>query len=545
MKTALVSLNVSYIHKNLALRWLYVARPADAEVRVIEGSVRAPEACLKELIAYQPEVVGLSVYIFNLEATRILIRGLRDALPKVRILCGGPEATYNPEALWASPINGIIRGEGEFAFWEALNNPATPGFQTRGDQDVPVLKTELSRLETLESPYFLDFDAPDMDKRYLYAETSRGCPYGCSYCMASLDRKVRLFSLPYLETFFDRLKTSPVRQVKFLDRTFNLEPKRAMHLAQLCLSVPEPMTFHVELVGDSLSKDLRELFLTRAKDRFRLEIGIQSFRTETLQAVGRFSDLVKLETVVSDFALAGLHQHTDLIAGLPYQTLASFKEDLDRLARLCPQEIQVGILKLLKGSRLEAEKERWGYQSETQAPYQILCSEWMDASDVRRIEAVALAMEKTYNSGRFKTELEPLFRDLTLSPFRLLEAIGKSLKGLSHPYTDQAFYLAVYEGLKTEMPEERARILCETAYYRHAKTKPPRLFPKEPIENLQLYLNHLKALDPDLERLNGIYLKRTAPVGLEAWYYRHQEHLVYTLDQEGNPIRHATYPSHP
>lgn len=545
MKTALVSLNVSYIHKNLALRWLYVAKPENMDAKIIEGTTRNPQACLKEILAYQPDIVGLSCYIFNIEATKILITLLKLALPSVRVILGGPEATYNPHPLWDLPIDGIVFGEGEFAFWEAISDPNTLGYQISKDQNTPILKTDLKKLETLESPYFLACDRQDMDKRYLYAETSRGCPYGCTYCMASLDRKVRLFSMDYLQTFFDRLKTTGVRQVKFLDRTFNVRPNRAKTLAEWCLAMPESMHFHVELVGDQLNENLIELFLNQGLARFRMEIGVQSFNPKTLEAVGRITDLKRLSEVISRLAKAGAHQHTDLIAGLPYEDLASFKQSLDTLARLKPFEIQVGILKLLHGSRLYDLRDAFGFTYEPIAPYQVTNSPWMSRDDIRCVEHAAKAMEKCYNSGRLKPEFDALFDHTNLSPFTLLEAVGKEVTGLSHPYTDFDFHQAIYRGLNTILSKDQARDLVNTAYYRHAKIKPPRLFEKETIENLDVIIRNLSAYEPDLRRLTGIYLKTTEPCGIDAWFYRHHDHIRIHLDTEGNILNHETYPSHP
>ena len=321
MNIALVSLNVSYIHKNLALRWLYVTKPAHLDVELYEYTTKQVQLCAAKLISAKPDVVGLSTYIFNVEAMKHLIVQLKTGLPDVRIYLGGPEASAHPEPLWDLPIDGILMGDGEFSFWKAVQGEDTPGLQVSRGSFTQMLRTDLSALELYESPYFLEFDRAEMDKRYLYAETSRGCPYGCTYCMASLDRNVRLFSESYLDGFFNQLKATHVKQVKFLDRSFNVDPKRAYRLGKQCLSMPAAMKFHVELVGDRLHPTLLAFFKHDALNRFRMEIGVQSFHKQTLDAVGRQSDLDKLSRVIRELAIVGAHQHTDLIAGLPFESL--------------------------------------------------------------------------------------------------------------------------------------------------------------------------------------------------------------------------------
>jgi anaerobic magnesium-protoporphyrin IX monomethyl ester cyclase len=488
MKVALCSLNVSYIHKNLALRWLMVSKPDAIQAQIFESTTQTYDKCLSEIVEYSPDVVGLSCYIFNIEQTKEFILKLNNAYPKCRIILGGPEVTYNPDPLWDYPIEGIIMGEGEFSFWDAVLNKESESYQTSINQKVHIEKTDLNRLEKLESPYFLDFDKEDMNKRYLYVETSRGCPYGCAYCMASLDRKVRLFSESYMDTFFDQLKDTSVKQIKFLDRTFNVEPNRALRLGHQCLSMPESMHFHVELVGDTLHPSLIDFFQTEALSRFRMEIGVQSFQDKTLQAVGRMCNLDKLSEVIKSFSNVKAHQHTDLIAGLPFESLELFKRSYQKLIQLKPFEIQVGILKLLHGTVLHQLKEIYQYQAEKLAPYQITQSKWMSYDDIKQVEYVAKATEKCYNSQRLKEELDLIFEDSTLCAFDIMAECGVALCLLDHPYQVIEFYRTLSPILEKYNP--KARFYIEKAYYRQAKLKPTLIFPMNSL-NLDLYRAYL------------------------------------------------------
>ena len=508
MNIALVSLNVSYIHKNLALRWLYVAKPAHLDAKLYEYTTKQVDFCAAQIIEDKPDVVGLSTYIFNVEATKALILKLKHGLPQVRIYLGGPEATANPDPLWDYPIDGILMGEGEFSFWKAVEGEYTAGLQTSRGVSSSVLRTNLVELERVESPYFLDFDRDDMGKRYLYAETSRGCPYGCAYCMASLDRQVRLFSENYMDNFFDQLKDTQVKQVKFLDRTFNVDPKRALRLGKQCLSMPEAMQFHVELVGDTLHPTLIEFFQKDAVKRFRMEIG----------------------TVIRDFARVKAHQHTDLIAGLPFEGLDLFKESYRKLIHLEPFEIQVGILKLLHGTVLHGLKDVYGYLADAIAPYQITQSKWMDKVDIEAVEAVALATEKCYNSGRLKKELDAWFKQ-DVEPFDMMFRIGKALMTLAHPYQIKAFYLSIYEAIKDIHDEARAFV--EEAYYRQNKTRPSLLFPME------VDLETCKRLSQRDERIHHAILIKQKDI-IKAVLYVHQAQIWFDCTEEGEIINEVT-----
>ena len=523
MNIALVSLNVSYIHKNLALRWLYVAKPAHLDARIYEYTTKQVDLCVARLIEDQPDVVGLSTYILNVEATKELIAKLKQNLPHIRVYLGGPEATANPDPLWDTPIDGILMGEAEFSFWKAVQGEFTAGLQTTRGSSSSVLRTNLLELERLESPYFLEFDRKDMGRRYLYAETSRGCPYGCAYCMASLDRNVRLFSESYMVSFFEKLKDTSVTQVKFLDRTFNLDSNRALRFGKQCLSMPEAMQFHVELVGDSLHPILIDFFKTEALNRFRMEIGVQSFHKKTLEAVGRPCDLNKLSAVIRDLAQVKAHQHTDLIAGLPYESLDLFKESYRKLIYLEPFEIQVGILKLLHGTLLHGLQDVYGYQADSIAPYQIIHSKWMDKIAFEAVEAVALATAKCYNSGRLKKELDAWFKD-DVEPFDLMFVMGKALLSLDRPYQIKQFYLCIYEAVKDRHQDPRAFV--EEAYYRQNRSRPSPLFPSE------VDLKTCQRLSQRDERLHHAILMKQKD-RIRAVLYVHQAQVWFDCTFEG------------
>jgi len=510
-----------------------VSKPDSINARVFESTTENYAQCLNDIEEYRPDVLGLSCYIFNIEATKEFIIKIKERLPHLRIILGGPEVSYNPDPLFDYPIEGIIIGEGEFAFWDAVLKKDTLGYQVYKEENVEFLKTDLTLLESLESPYFLDFDQKDMGKRYLYVETSRGCPYGCAYCMASLDRNIRLFSESYMDQFFEGLKNTEVKQVKFLDRTFNVEPKRALRLGYQCLSMPEFMHFHVELVGDTLHDDLVHFFLNDALLRFRMEIGVQSFQDKTLKAVGRYCNLDKLSQVIQLFADKKAHQHTDLIAGLPYESLDLFKESFQKLVHLKPFEIQVGILKLLHGTTLYQLKELYGYEAELIAPYQIKNTKWMSFEDIQQVEYCALATEKCYNSQRLKEELDELFKDDSICAFDVMAQCGYTISQLNHPYQVLDFYRCLEPVLNKYF--KRSKYYIEKAYYRQAKLKPRLIYPADGID-INFYR---KCLHNYTEKANkALFITdENVVIGI---VYLNKKQVWYTLDQEGNLLHEIT-----
>lgn len=495
MKVALTSLNVSFVHKNLALRWLTVTKPQNIESKIIEGTTKAVLKCANEILSYMPDVLALSTFIFNINESIELIRIIKKEAPQIKIYVGGPEATYYPEPFFLAGVDGVFRGEAEFSFWDVLQNKSSQGFQKTLSDKAEVLRVDLARLENLESPYFLDCDEKDRLNQYLYMETSRGCPYGCTYCLASLDRKVREFSLDYLFKQFKKLNEHPVKQVKFLDRTFNLHPKRSLSLAHACVEVNEPTTFHMELVGDQISDELKD-FIIQHIDRFRMEIGVQSFHPQVLNAVGRSSNIEKLKQTIQDFSDVNAHQHTDLIAGLPYEDIAGLKDSLAQMVQLKPLEIQLGILKLLKGTMLYQDIEEYGYIFEKHAPYQIIQNKWMNQDDIKEVEYAALAIEKAYNSGRLSDMLNKHFDKHFNTAFDTYVIMGKAIDQLSKPYTIKDFYLSMYESLKAIVENAQYEIECE--YYLSHKMRPQRLLDlaiKDTSLIIKRYRKQYKAYD--------------------------------------------------
>jgi len=536
-RVVLAALNAKYIHKNLALRWLYVSAPADFDVSIVEGVIRDdPMHTADKILEKKPDFVGLSVYIFNAEETKRLISCLLAKSPELTIIVGGPEVTYDPNPWIQLGVAAVVRGEGEVVFWEYIQGKSTESIVTKEIYSDAIARVDLQRLETFENPYFLSFDQEDMGKRYLYMETSRGCPYKCAYCLSSLEQGMRFFSVNYVETLFNALRTSDVKQVKFLDRTFNVNPKQALVFAQQLRDLPRSISFHVELVGDTLSEDLIEFFINQEKGRFRVEIGVQSFKRETLLEVGRFSNLSQLKNVIRRFSEADVHQHTDLIAGLPFEDLSSFKHSFNTLFSLHPFEIQVGILKLLHGTRLREHAEEYGYHFDAHSPYALRSSKWMSESDMMTVERVAQAVEKTYNSQKLCKTLQKWITNYELNAFDLFYELGKAINSLPRPYSQKDFFAAI---LTAALPKiDKALIDLIEDYYRLSPIYPQPFWTEEPMNEAQKQLR--KTIRTILDsRYRGIKHLKVVPrndslEGWVAWVYIEggQEHRKVTFNTQ-------------
>lgn len=412
MKVLLTTFNSAYIHPNLALRWLYVARDKRHETLIREYTLKDNlERVKNEIIAINPDVVGLSVYIWNIEITKELIHALEDSGHHYRYIVGGPEVSYEYEDWLKEPIECVLRGEGEITFWQAVNQELNIDGYVSKDyiSPVPISRVDIEWLETLESPYFLEMDDAQRKNRYMYFETSRGCPYRCAYCLSSLDNKVRNFSLEYVFKQLDQLPTHPCKQVKVLDRTFNSHPKRALAIAKHINELDVPYSFEFEVALEFFSEELLSFFETAKKDRFRFEVGVQTFNIDTLKAINRNQNEERLTRNIHRFADSDIVMHTDLIAGLPYEDYASFKDSFYRLFALNSSEIQMGILKLLKGTKMKREAEMYGIIYSEVPPYEVLETKWVNREEMDHIKSVAKMIDKTYNNDRLKETFNTLY----------------------------------------------------------------------------------------------------------------------------------------
>ena len=482
MKVLLTTLNAKFIHKNLALRWLYVARNKAMSVHIKEFTIKDDlHKISTALLEENADILCFSTYIWNIKQTMELVQLLKASNPSIIILLGGPEVSFESEALLNQGVDALSIGEGELSVWEYIdsieqNNPheingiMSPSFPNR-----KYAYSQLEINEKWESPYFLDFDLDDLDKRYFYFETSRGCPYGCEYCLSSTDKKVRMFSEEYIFSVLAKIKDSKIRQVKFLDRTFNVLPERALRIARYINEFCVNQVFQFEIVAETLSEELLDFFVNEAdKERFRFEVGVQSFNPSTLKAVGRIQNNERLKTVIQRLKMAHVVMHVDLIAGLPNEGIDSFEASFNELFSLGASELQLGILKLLKGTAIKRKADLYGFVYDENPPYEVRKTNWLSEIELEKINACALAVEKYWNSGKCRRAIQCLL-DLKLkdSAFALFMELGLKLQRYERRYHDHDLFIVLKECFNEQ--ELLIDSILLTDYMGLSKQKPKRL----------------------------------------------------------------------
>lgn len=483
MKVVLTTCNAKYIHKNLALRWLYVACPFPEKPILLEFTIKDEIAnIIQRLLEENADLICFSCYIWNIEPTLQIIKEIKQKQPQVKILCGGPEVSFESEELLKQGVDALSIGEGEQSVWEYAKmleekqEREIEGIMTLAFPNAKYRYVDLQWNETLEDPYFLDFDISELDKRYFYFETSRGCPYGCEYCLSSTDNKVRLFSEEYIFKILEKIAHSNIKQVKFLDRTFNVMPQRALKIARYINEHCVNQIFQFEIVAETLSEELLEFFTKEADvSRFRFEIGVQSFNCNTLKAVGRIQNNERLKAVIARLKAAGCIMHVDLIAGLPYEGIDSFRNSFNELFALGASELQLGTLKLLKGTSLKRKKDLYGMIPDQKPPYEVQCTNWLDEAQMEKIHQCAMAVEKFYNSGRCRWSIHTILSLLpSYNAFDFFCSLGKRL-AMRKNYHVHDLFLILKECSALE--DEVIEAILMSEYMGLFKQKPKRIFP--------------------------------------------------------------------
>jgi len=478
MKVLLTTCNTSYIHKNLALRWLYVCKDPQHTTILKEYTLKQqPDLMIEETCLLNPDVVALSVYIWNSEVTQYWISTLKKINPAIIIMVGGPEVTYKAEYWLDMGADIVFKGEGEQIFWQAINgNTSLPGIATKNNVNTPVVITDLDWLSQQGNPYFLDFDQSTQANQYLYLETSRGCPFQCSYCLSAAEEGIRIFPLKYVLDQLDRIESSQIKQVKFLDRTFNLFAQRALTIAQRCNDIQRDITIQFECEVTALDQKLEDFFIFQAKtNRFRFEIGVQSFHLPTLKAVKRHQDNHQVQRIIRQWSQAGHIVHADLIAGLPYEDYHQFLDSFLQLFITYPQEIQVGVLKILPGTPLHQQAKHLGYRYQQNPPYTIIDNPWISQIDMSNIHFLALATDKTYNHQRCLTLYkECILKDIPLEN-RLVE-LGRRISLFAHPYQNNDIYYSVVDVFKDDFDTLLIQAMILQDVVENVRKKPSYLF---------------------------------------------------------------------
>ncbi|MBK5720683.1 B12-binding domain-containing radical SAM protein [Dysgonomonas sp. Marseille-P4677] len=446
MKTILTTLNAKYIHTSLALRWLYVANKDKFDISFKEYTIKEDLAKISdELLAMQIDVLGLSVSIWNVSQTRMLVALLKKENPDLIIILGGPEVSYEPEFFLQNwDIDYVISGEGEFVFGELLNAIENneladmPGVSARNRISRHIVQADMERLASLPSPYMLDEDRTDVQNRLVYFETSRGCPYQCQYCLSSLEKGVRYFPQNYILSNLKYLIDNDVKQIKFLDRTFNLNKNHTLTVFDFLIKNYRPnLSCQFEVYADLLSDEMIDYLNTNLPENyFRFEIGIQSTYEPTNIAVKRKQDFPLLADNVRKIMAGGkVDLHLDLIAGLPYETLDRFIKSFNDVFEFGAKEVQLGFLKMLRGTNLRRYADKYGYKYDEEPPYEIEYNADISRVELDRIHEAEHALEKFWNSGRFSQTMDVIFTKYYKGRyFELFDEIGQYYKQQRLPH---------------------------------------------------------------------------------------------------------------
>ncbi len=436
MKILLVACNAKYIHSNLAVYDLqaYASDYADHIVLKEYTINQQKDDIMRDIYLEHPDVVCVSCYIWNLSFVKELMADLIKILPGADFWAGGPEVSYDAEKFLTenSEFKGVMVGEGEETFKELAGhyvekNPQNLKNMTGicyrdGDQ---IIHNGWRQIMDLSSIPFIYKDLSEFKNRIIYYESSRGCPFSCSYCLSSIDKKLRFRDTETVKKELQFFIDNKVPQVKFVDRTFNCKHDHAMAIWKYINEHDNGVTnFHFEISADLLREEELQEMSTMRPGLIQLEIGVQSTNPDTIKAIHRTMDFEKLKGIVDRIhSFGNIHQHLDLIAGLPYEDYDSFRHSFNDVYALKPQQLQLGFLKVLKGSHMMEMCKEYGIVYKTQEPYEVLSTKWLDYDHVLKLKTVENMVEVYYNSGQFQNTLEYL-ENFFQDAFSIYERLG-------------------------------------------------------------------------------------------------------------------------
>ena len=436
MKILLVACNAKYIHSNLAVYDLqaYASDYADHIVLKEYTINQQKDDIMRDIYLEHPDVVCVSCYIWNLSFVKELMADLIKILPGADFWAGGPEVSYDAEKFLTenSEFKGVMVGEGEETFKELAGyyvekNPQNLKDMTGicyrdGDR---IIHNGWRQIMDLSSIPFIYKDLSEFKNRIIYYESSRGCPFSCSYCLSSIDKKLRFRDTETVKKELQFFIDNKVPQVKFVDRTFNCKHDHAMAIWKYINEHDNGVTnFHFEISADLLREEELQEMSTMRPGLIQLEIGVQSTNPDTIKAIHRTMDFEKLKGIVDRIhSFGNIHQHLDLIAGLPYEDYDSFRHSFNDVYALKPQQLQLGFLKVLKGSHMMEMCKEYGIVYKTQEPYEVLSTKWLDYDHVLKLKTVENMVEVYYNSGQFQNTLEYL-ENFFQDAFSIYERLG-------------------------------------------------------------------------------------------------------------------------
>lgn len=484
MKILLTALNSQYVHSNLAVRYLKAfTKELPYEGVIREFTINERESIiLKEIIEEKPDIVCFSVYIWNVEMVLRISNLIKEVNSNIEILLGGPEVSYDSkEYLKDEAIDYIIEGEGEKTFYEFvlyklnrfdLNNIKGLHYKFNGN----IISNENRELMNMDDLVFPYEDNEDLNNKIVYYEGSRGCPFKCSYCLSSTTHGVRFHSIERtikeLQYFIDK----NVRLVKFVDRTFNCNHKYAMAIWKYLINADTNTRFHFEISADILKDEEIALLQSAKNGRFQFEIGVQTTNNKVLNNINRFVNFEDIKDKVVELSkIKNIHQHLDLIAGLPDEDYESFKKSFNDVHSIKPEMLQLGFLKLLKGSTMRDESLKYGMKYSPYPPYEILKTSKLSYFDIINLKKVEEMVDKYYNSQSFNNILEFFYKKFDTA-FDFFQSLGNffEYKGYFNRNIGNTEYYKVFLDYNKEVLKGDEKYLVDIVkydYLRHNKKR--------------------------------------------------------------------------
>lgn len=551
MKTILTTLNAKYIHTNIAIRYLKAYAEPEYPVEITEYTIKDPVMnIVTDLISKKPKIIGFSCYIWNIEETIKVVKILKKIDPEIQIIVGGPEVSYDV-LHWMENVNEfdyIVLGEGEETFKQLLKelhedlqleNVFGIAFRKDGKVKINPQRNKLD-LKTLPSPFRFEEDQKDLSKRVIYIETSRGCPFSCQFCLSSIEVGVRYFDREKIKDDIRFLMQNGAKTIKFVDRTFNISRSYAMEMFQFLIDEHLPGTvFQFEITADIMRPEVIEFLNKEAPPGlFRFEIGVQSTNDFTNELVKRKQNFAKLSRTVTMVKEGGkIDQHLDLIAGLPEENYDSFKQTFNDVFAMRPEELQLGFLKMLRGTGLRLDAEKHNYIYMDHSPYEILGNNVLSFDEIIKIKQVEDVLEKYWNDHRMDFTVEYLVSHVFQTPFDFFQEFGtyweqKGWSRIGHQLED--LYKRLYEFLENTQVKQLPIIegLMKFDYLSKQKYKPRKPWWKQSftqdkrsslyrsiIENPSILGNEFKELELTEKELYKHTMLDTLSFRLESYFH--------------------------
>ncbi|MBQ8836762.1 MAG: DUF4080 domain-containing protein [Clostridia bacterium] len=484
MDIIILALNSKYIHSSLA-PWYLKSEIEDFDASVLEHTVNEDiETVALDVLSRRPKILAVSVYIWNVGFAYKLAKRIKEVSKNTCIIFGGPEVSYNSAEVLniCNAVDYVICGEGEEPFRNLCNYLLCgEEFPDKGVSSREKLAMPYIGIGTPKSPYTEEYFTM-LNGRISYFESSRGCPYSCAYCLSGRQEGVRFFDMQYVKENLIKLAQSGTKTIKFVDRTFNANRRRALEILSFIIensgkAFPDDVCVHFELSGDLLDDETIALLKSAPEGLFQFEVGIQSFNFETIKAIHRKTDNATLRHRISQLVeLGNAHIHTDLIAGLPYENYDSFVDSFNQAYELGADMLQLGFLKILHGTELEYRATEYGFAYSNEPPYEVYETPWLSRDEILMLKITENAVDRLHNSGRFRRMLAlclPRF-DSAYHFFFECGNVIRNIRGLDD-MTD-AIYLFLCKRLPHMIEEIRDAMVCDRLATNSSKGLPKSLY---------------------------------------------------------------------